>query len=488
MAMVVVGVALLRSHTRVIFLTAASYLFYAAAEPLLVLLLVLSTCVDWKVGQRLASAQSTRSRRGWLGVSLCINLGLLATFKYGNFALDNAAGFLRVLGFDAEPAQFDILLPPGISFYTFQTLSYTIDIYRRKMDPYDSASGFAMYVAFFPQLVAGPIVRAQEFLPQIREAKPLQYARVLIGLELVLLGFFKKVVLADGIARPIATIFDPQKVESLPWIVSALGTCLFAIQIYCDFSGYTDIARGVAHGLGYDLPQNFRWPYTARSPQQFWRRWHISLSSWIRDYLYVPLGGSKRGLARTQFNLFVTMALAGLWHGASWNFVVWGLFYGVWLVVHRMYGAVRDRVWPRFQEENDARSWKARAYAVVAVLGTFALVNVAWVFFRADDLSTASQIIARICTFAPGSDPSWGELVGERAWLLHFCGETELPFSTLAILLVAIPMHWVFADRYRDGMILQWCPRIVRPLAVAAAILFIVMFAREGDPFIYFQF
>ncbi len=476
------GVLILRGRPRTIFLVVASYAFYSAYRVELCLLLATSTLVDWFVGRKLHESSGRWPRLLWLLVSLTVNLGLLAVFKYGTFALSNLSELCSALGVRYTFPQYELPLPPGISFYTFQTLSYTIDIYRRKLKPYESFWGFTMYVSFFPQLVAGPIVRASEFLPQIKAAKPFQYDRTLIAVELVLQGLFKKMVIADGVAVAVNTIYQPSVNPTLPGWMSVVGTFLFAVQIYCDFSGYTDIARGVAHWLGYTLPQNFLWPYLATSPQEFWRRWHQTLSFWIRDYLYFSLGGSRKGPIRTVVNLILTMGLAGLWHGADWRFVAWGLFYGAWLAVHRLYRLGVDRLaW----SVGRPLKW---AYKLVCLVVTFSLVNIAWVLFRADDLDVAWSIIVRMLTWAPASVEARNTTEGWAELVKNISSWSNLQYTTMILLLLCIPVHCLFAFKYKDGMLLGACPRLLRPIAIAAYILVIILFAHQGAPFIYFAF
>lgn len=476
------GVLVLRGRPRIVFLVIASYAFYAAYRVELCLLLATSTVVDWFVGQKLYRSVGRRPRTLWLLTSLVVNLGLLGVFKYGTFALDNLSKLFSAVGINYTFPHWEFPLPPGISFYTFQTLSYTIDIYRRKLEPYASFWGFTMYVAFFPQLVAGPIVRAKQFLPQIQQAKPFQYDRTVIAVELVLLGLFKKMVLADGVAPAVNTIYNPSVNPTLPGWMSIVGTFLFAVQIYCDFSGYTDIARGVGHWLGYTIPQNFQWPYLSRSPQEFWRRWHQTLSFWIRDYLYISLGGSRRGSVRTIVNLFITMGLAGLWHGANWRFVSWGLFYGVWLALHRIYRLIVDSL-----------GWSAGRpltwiYRLVCLVVTFSLVNIAWVLFRATDFTTAGSIISRMLTWAPASVEAHNATSTWSEFLTNVSNWSGLEYTTMILLALCIPVHCFLSFRYRDGLLLEACPRIFRPVAVTAFILVLMLFAHQGDPFIYFAF
>ncbi len=309
----------------------SSYVFYAAWNPPFVVVLWISTIVDWYVGKWI-HASSTRERRTFfLIISLLVNLGMLSYFKYGGFFVDNLNMLLHLAGFNFAFSQISIVLPVGISFYTFQTLSYTIDIFRGRLSPWHSFLDYALYVTFFPQLVAGPIVRAANFLPQCRSSRIGSSKQMGWGLSLLVIGLFAKIVIADSLAAPtVEVVYDSH--GTLGCIAAWAGTLAFAIQIFCDFFGYSTCAIGVALSLGFSLPDNFRWPYGAIGFSDFWRRWHISLSSWLRDYLYIPLGGNRMGIRRTYVNLMITMLLGGLWHGASWMFVIWGGLHGIYLM------------------------------------------------------------------------------------------------------------------------------------------------------------
>ncbi|MFL2947248.1 MAG: MBOAT family O-acyltransferase [Candidatus Poseidoniales archaeon] len=319
---------------QVLMMLAMSYVFFWLASGWHILLLLTSTLVDWTASKKIHESEEQKMRKRWLVGSLTINLGLLAVFKYLDFLIETWN--LASLRFDGAPEldSFGLLLPVGISFYTFQTMSYTIDIYREKHGPYERFLDFACYAAFFPQLVAGPIVRSQHFLEQIQKPVTSNPHRFRLGLTLIIYGLAKKLIIADNVALHANAIFAdgvPLDNIGLVW----WGALCFGIQIYCDFSAYTDIALGSGHLIGIELPENFKTPYAARSPQDFWRRWHISLSTWLRDYLYIPLGGSRGGTRVLITALMGTMLLGGLWHGASWNFVLWGAMHGVLLLAHR---------------------------------------------------------------------------------------------------------------------------------------------------------
>jgi alginate O-acetyltransferase complex protein AlgI len=312
----------------------ASYLFYAAWNPPFVLLLWLSTLVDWFVARALHREQRQIRRRGLLMLSIAVNLGILGYFKYGDFLLENWQLLMTAVGIDFRPPPWSIVLPVGISFYTFQTMAYSLDVYLRRAEPSRSFTDFALFVTFFPQLVAGPIVRPTQLIPQFARPRRATSDQLIWGLGLITLGLFQKVVVADGLLAPAADkVFGSPEV--LLFTDAWLGTLAFSGQIFCDFAGYSTTAIGVALCLGFSLPDNFRFPYAAIGFSDFWRRWHISLSTWLRDYLYVPLGGNRKGALRTYANLMTTMLLGGLWHGASWNFVAWGGLHGLYLAAER---------------------------------------------------------------------------------------------------------------------------------------------------------
>ncbi len=360
----------------------ASYLFYAAWNPPFVALLWISTATDWIVGNRMRDVEDQRRRRRLLLVSLAVNLGLLSYFKYAGFVLENFVWLVNQLGVNYAPAAPNIILPLGISFYTFQTLSYTISIYRKEAQPAESLIDFALFVTFFPQLVAGPIVRATDFIHQL--VRPLQANAQQLGwgLSLMTFGLFEKVILSDAILAPIADgVYQaPQMAGTVDaWI----GTLAFAGQIFFDFGGYSACAIGAALCLGFVLPRNFHCPYASVGFSDFWRRWHISLSTWLRDYLYISLGGNRRGSLVTYRNLAITMLLGGLWHGASWNFVIWGALHGLYLIVERW---LKGRIQPR-------PIFSTRVFRLLMGALTFAAVCVTWVFFRAQGLEDAGILL-----------------------------------------------------------------------------------------------
>lgn len=366
--------------TKKVNLLIASYLFYAAWNPPFILLLWISTVVDWYAAQALVRAEGRHARRAWMLLSVVVNLGMLAYFKYGEFVLQSFSAMIATVGIRYAPPQYDIVLPVGISFYTFATLSYTLDVYLRRAKPAQNFLDYALFVTFFPHLVAGPIMRPTELVPQFATPRRATAQQLYFGLALITLGLFQKVVLADGfLSDPAEMVFDA---KTAPGALDAwMGTLAFSGQIFCDFAGYSTTAIGAALCLGFAMPDNFRFPYAAIGFSDFWRRWHITLSSWLRDYLYIPLGGNRHGPARTYFALMATMLLGGLWHGANWTFVVWGGLHGIYLSTER---ALRVRF----------AAWRPGPLALVAFgLVTYFFVNIAWVFFRSKDFAKAWEVL-----------------------------------------------------------------------------------------------
>src|SRR2546429_3814683 len=374
-------------------LAVASYIFYGAWNPPFAALLFSTTAMDFWLGRRIAKAKNQPSRRGWLVGSVCMNLSMLGFFKYGNFLLENFQWPLARIGVIYHPPHLDILLPVGISFYTFHSLSYTLDIYRGVLQPTKSLRDFVLAVSFFPQLVAGPIVRAGDFLPQLVTAPGLRAGQFLWGLLLMTLGLFEKIVLADtmlsGSADRIFGYAGP-----LIALDSWLGVMAFAGQIFFDFAGYSTCAIGAALCLGFHLKDNFRFPYAAIGFSDFWRRWHISLSTFLRDYLYIPLGGNQVRPVRAATNLVIVMFLGGLWHGAAWTFVVWGLLHGSYLFIGRVVrGLFGNKEW--------ANNLATR---LLGGFATFISLRVAWGFFRAPDFTIASGMLGGMFGQHPHGD------------------------------------------------------------------------------------
>ena len=367
-----------KRRKQILILLVSSYVFFWLASGWHILLLLVSTITDWTASKKIHNSDDSRYRKRWLRGSLIINLGLLGLFKYLDFFIQSLNWATLKLANSPEFDTFGLLLPVGISFYTFQTMSYTIDVYNRKNKPYEDFLSFSCYAAFFPQLVAGPIVRADHFEKEIKKVLSPSSMRIRLGLTLIVYGLAKKLIIADNMAVHVNTIFDD--IEGLTNIgLVWWGALAFGIQIYCDFSAYTDIAIGSAHLLGITLPDNFDSPYTATSPQDFWRKWHISLSTWLRDYLYIPLGGSRNGPRVMFFALMTTMLLGGLWHGASWNFVLWGLVHGLLLIIHR-FGSKIGVVESFFNSTG-------RLGVLIAWFVTQYLIFFTWLIFRVEDVS-----------------------------------------------------------------------------------------------------
>jgi len=358
-----------------------SYLFFILASGWHVILLFTSTIIDWLVSKKIYAEKDKKKSKNWLYLSLFTNFGLLAIFKYLDFIINSLNLLSLKFWWAPNMDPYGIILPVGISFYTFQTVSYSIDIYREKYEPYKSFLDFATYASFFPQLVAGPIVRADDFKKQIDDSFLSFNSKYLrIGISMIIFGLAKKLVIADNVAAHVDFIFiEGQNLQN-----SALiwwGTICFGIQIYCDFSAYSDIAIGSALIFGIKLPENFNSPYLSRTPQEFWRRWHITLSSWLRDYLYIPLGGSRNGKNRMFFALMITMLLGGLWHGASWNFVIWGLAHGLLLLIHRLLASF-NIVKVLFE-----LTWTRHFMIILSWFTTQSLIFFTWLIFRIEDFS-----------------------------------------------------------------------------------------------------
>ncbi len=447
-------------RARWLVLLVASYAFYMSWNPTYIVLIVGSTLIDFFVSNRLGRTENKVKRSRLLTISLIANLGLLFVFKYWNFFNENARA---LFGESWVVPDLDVLLPVGISFYTFQTLGYTVDVYRKQISPERNLGRFALYVTFFPQLVAGPIERASHLLPQLRRTQDFDAPRVAAGLERALWGLFKKVVIADRLALYVDVVYGAPTAHDP--ITHLLATYAFAFQIYCDFSGYSDIAIGCAQIFGVDLMENFRTPYLAKTITEFWRRWHISLSTWLRDYLYIPLGGNRHGVAKTYRNLMLTMLLGGLWHGASWNFVIWGLLHGIFLSASRMTLPLRDAVTERLRVPVLARN-------MVRTVVTFHLVCLAWVFFRAVTLDDSMTIVRGWLS------TDWGTPFVQKQVAQAFVGLGVLAFVELY--------------QFRVGSVHERVRRLplwVRWGGIYALIFSIVLFGvEEGAQFIYFQF
>lgn len=436
----------------------ASYVFYGFWNPPLVILLWISTIVDWTAGNRLAVEQNKRKRKLWLLFSLFVNLGFLAFFKYRDFLLDNFTSAVNAYGYGYESQPMDIILPMGISFYTFQTMSYTIDIYKQKIKPANTFLDFALYVTFFPQLVAGPIVRAKELITQFYEEKRATFNQFAWGTFLLTIGLFQKIVLADILLADTSDqVFGSKSL--LHGLDAWTGTLAFSGQIFFDFAGYSTCAIGIALMLGIVLPDNFKYPYASIGFSDFWRRWHITLSTWLRDYIYIPLGGNRHGITRMYAALMITMLLGGLWHGAAWTFVVWGALHGIYLVVERI---LRNRIHIKITAFN----------GVIFAFFTYMLVNFTWVFFRAREFSTAKNMITSMLFLN-----SEGEKIVNTFDVIKV-------FFLITILFIC---HWVMRNTSMKEVSIKINPWV---LGVFWAIMLFLILISQGssEQFIYFQF
>jgi alginate O-acetyltransferase complex protein AlgI len=389
-----------KNQHRKLWLLLCSYVFYGAWDWRFLSLILISTVIDYIVGLKLSQLIKNHNRKRWLIISLCTNLGILGFFKYFNFFVESGVNFINFLGFSIDFNTIQIVLPVGISFYTFQTLSYSIDIYYGKLKPVHKFLDFALFVSFFPQLVAGPIVRASTFLPQLDETRNFSNVRVKYCLMLFMIGFIKKACISDRLSPIVDRFFDAPETytASSSWV----GVLFYAVQIYCDFSGYTDMAIACAGLLGYELCLNFYFPYFSENITEFWRRWHISLSTWLRDYLYIPLGGNRGSKLFTYRNLMLTMLLGGLWHGAGWNFVIWGGLHGGALIL--------QREWSKFSAPYQGLCSFMKP---IGPLLTFYWVCIAWIFFRAVDMEQAIVIFKSFVFFnSPGTQELGIHLLG----------------------------------------------------------------------------
>ena len=443
-----------RSQNRM--LLAASYIFYGWWDWRFLFLMAGSTIVDYAISKRISSIENPRQRRRLLGLSLVMNFGFLAYFKYVNFFLDSTARLLNTMGIHGVSHSFlHIILPPAISFYTFQEVAYIVDVYYRKLEPAESLESYALFISLFPHLVAGPIQRPSHLLPQVQRERRFDSTAFFNGCILIVSGLIRKCVIADNCAIVANAGFSGKL--GTGWLPHLLAVYAFAFQIYGDFSGYSDIARGSAQLLGFHFMVNFRQPYLATNLQDFWRRWHISLSTWLRDYLYIPLGGSRHGEFNTYRNLLLTMLLGGLWHGANWTFVIWGALHGIGLAVERFVG---------FGSSENSSVWSKAIHALIL----FQFVCFTWVFFRADSLSAALRFLA---AFLHRSD------MHEVLPVVGFLGF----FIALAALI----------DIFSEWFEVEFAVALLHPalqIAFALAGLLLVTAMSSGVPstFIYFQF
>lgn len=439
---------------------ALSCLFYMASHPTYIGLLLVSTVLDYWIGQRIDASDDEKVRKRWVALSVASNLGLLGFFKYSNFFIDSLNDGAKLFGYELNLPLLPIILPVGISFYTFQTMSYTIDIYRRQLNPAKNFLEFAVFVTYFPQLVAGPIVRASELLPQLEKRPALRGELVGEGIFLILTGLTKKIVVADYLSvNLVDRAFANPELYTAPEMVVALYA--FTAQIYCDFSGYTDVARGSAKLMGYELPENFDRPYLAPNPAEFWRRWHMTLSRWLRDYLYFPLGGSRSGPVRAYWNLWLTMFLIGIWHGAGWTFVFYGALQGTMMVLHRFYSRRRNR--PKGYVD-------ALPVLAFKIFLSLQFVVFSRILFRAESLDNAYEVTTRLfsgtSSLAQISAPIWIILIG--SFIAHFSPRR------------------IYASMIEGYKKLPPIPQALIAIVVAGLISQVA--TSEVVPYIYFQF
>jgi len=441
----------------------ASYLFYALWNPPFILLLWLSTVVDFFAAKLIAQQENHYRRKLLLAVSLVLNLGMLSYFKYGNFLLENFIALASMIGIVFHAPKADIILPVGISFYTFVTLSYTIDVYRKKFPPEKSFLDFALFVTYFPHLVAGPIVRPENLIPQFKEPKQANREQLTWGLFLLTFGLFLKVVVADGWVAETSDFL-----YGLPFPLNPLdtwtGVFAFSAQIFCDFAGYSTCAIGVSLCLGFALPENFRYPYASIGFSEFWRRWHITLSTWLRDYLYIPLGGNRHGKFRTYINLMITMLLGGLWHGASWTFVMWGGLHGLYLCIERLFRK-------RGVEPSAAPVPKTIKNLIKALL-TFVVISITWIFFRATTFQKAMLMMLGLFGIIPDAPKM----------------ASTLDIYKVAIVTVGLfSFHWLMRDSSIEKLVnkMSWW---LFGLGWGLLLILIVLSQKSSGSFIYFQF
>ncbi|MEM1449542.1 MAG: MBOAT family O-acyltransferase [Planctomycetota bacterium] len=453
------GLGRSRYRLQNVWLLAASYLFYGYWDPRFLALLGLSTVVDYVIGGRLAASDDERVRKRLVTLSIVVNLGILGSFKYFDFFVDSTAALLETLGFQVHLPTLRVLLPVGISFYTFQTLSYTIDVYRRRMPATKDFFGFALFVAFFPQLVAGPIERAARLLPQIERPRDVTATKVQEGVWLLVWGYFKKTVIADRAALVANPMFDGSW-ETLTGLEPFTAVLAFTIHIYCDFSGYSDIARGLAKLMGFEFLLNFRLPYFATGPSDFWGRWHVSLSTWLRDYLYIPLGGNRGSRFTTYRNMFLVMALGGLWHGAAWPYILWGSYHGALLVL--------ERVWA------DARGLDPRRQLSLA--GEWTRIVLFW-----------PPMLLGMAIVRCSSLDQFGHLVTHSSFEMTARaskGLYDLAYFSWPLVVVQLAQHFS-----KDLLVPLRLPLVGRALLFAALLLGMMVFGvREPVEFFYFQF
>jgi D-alanyl-lipoteichoic acid acyltransferase DltB (MBOAT superfamily) len=451
-----------------ILLLISSYFFYACWDWRFMFLLIFSTVLDYFTGIKIYESGTRRNKSLWLAVSICVNLGFLGIFKYYNFFADSFASGVSMLGLKVNPGSLQVILPVGISFYTFHGLSYVLDLYKNKIAPERNFVNYAVFVSFFPLLVAGPIERATHLLPQIIKRREFNYPQAVDGLRQMLWGFFKKIVIADNCAEFANTIFNNSADYSGSTLV--LGALFFTFQIYCDFSGYSDIALGTARLFGITLLRNFAFPYFSRDIAEFWRRWHISLSSWFKDYLYIPLGGSKGGLWMKVRNTFIIFLVSGFWHGANWTFIVWGLLNALYIMPSIVFNSNRNHL-----DIVAKGKYLPTAKELLAMTITFSLTVFAWIFFRAANVTHAVSYISEIFSSSLFTIPVFAN-----------SGKAIIIFMIISIFLI---IEWIGREQqYAIAHIgIKWY-KPVRWAMYYAIILAIYNFSGTEQQFIYFQF
>jgi D-alanyl-lipoteichoic acid acyltransferase DltB (MBOAT superfamily) len=453
-----------QGNSRLLFCLIASYIFYGWWDWRFVILLAISTLIDYFIGIKLERTANGVARKAYLCLSIFVNLGILCIFKYLDFFIESLNASVSFIGFKNPLPIFNLILPIGISFYTFQKLSYTIDVYRGICKTEHNIIKFAAYVSLFPQLVAGPIVRASKLLPQMSEDKSLKYENLISGLEFIFWGFFLKLCLADSLSVVVDSRFaHPTEFGALALIIAVI---FFSFQIYGDFAGYTFIAIGLGKIMGFDLGRNFNKPYFSRSFSEFWQRWHISLSSWLRDYLYIPLGGNRKGRVKTYRNLVITMFLGGLWHGANWTFVIWGLMHAFFLVLQRIFGSM----FSNFTFENP---FFRTLFNATKIILTFSLVTYAWIFFRSESLSDALVISRKIF------------LLEQPFYKLTI----QFAYTIKGITLIGVLLFFELLSQYQNINRIYFSKISFRYACILLIIWSISLFGTfKGSTFIYFQF
>lgn len=450
-------------------LLVASYFFYAWADWRFIFLILFSTVINYVCGIGIYRVAGQQKKKLLLSLCVVANLSFLGFFKYFNFFIENVVSLLSVLGLHANITVMHIILPVGISFYTFQTMSYTIDLYRGETAPTYNFIDFALFVSYFPHLVAGPIMRAKTLLPQIHNIRKIDKNQILDGVQLIFWGLFKKVFVADNLAIIVNRIYGNPEATGMEYIIA---TWAFAFQIYGDFSGYSDIARGTSKCIGIELVHNFKQPYFAINPSDFWRRWHISLSSWLKDYLYIPLGGNKKGTWKTFSNLSLTMLLGGLWHGAAWNFVIWGAYHGFLLCIYRIFGNSRT------QSVQTSNMWTYMLKAFIM----FQLTSLSWIFFRAHSLNQIILIFQSIL------NSSW--LTPEYVQMLS----KVMFFSSLPIFVMFFQtIKEIRPSFFLNSALVKYfqyldLPILVKSMAYGILTYLLACYGAETQTFIYFQF